>query len=92
MNKRKIEEVSVVKKDEAKEESSQAEKFYLTSEVEEILNISKSTLKRLIKSGKIRAVKFGEDVQGNPWHISESSLEEYKKMKSTPHYNIKPAQ
>lgn len=71
--------------------NEEPEKTYLTSEVEKILGISKSTLKRLIKSGKIRAVKFGEDVQGNPWHISESALEEYRKMKSTPHYNTKPA-
>jgi len=50
------------------------EKFYRISDVEKMLSVSKSTLKRWIKSGKIKAVRFG-----NPWKISESALEEFKK-------------
>jgi excisionase family DNA binding protein len=64
------------------------EKFYKTAEVETILAISKSTLKRWIKSGKIRAVKFGPNVEGNPWHISEAELERVKAKMIEPHYNV----
>lgn len=63
------------------------QKFYKTAEVEKILAISKSTLKRWIKRGKIRAVKFGPDVEGNPWNISEDELERVKKKMREPHYN-----
>ena len=63
------------------------EKLYKTSEVEAILKISKSTLKRWIKSGKIRAMKFGANVEGNPWHISETELERVKQKLREPHYN-----
>lgn len=54
------------------------EKFYTASQVEKLLGVSKSTMKRLIKAKKIKAVKFGENVQGNPWRISESALAEFK--------------
>lgn len=63
------------------------EKYFLAAEVEKMLNISKSTLKRLVKAGKIVAVKFGENVQGNPWHFSEKAIEDYKKTKSVRHFN-----
>ena len=54
------------------------EKFYRVGEIEKMLSVSKSTLKRWIKAKKIKAVKFGADVEGNPWRISESALEEFK--------------
>jgi len=63
--------------------------LHRTSEVEKLLDISKSTLKRLIKDKKIRAVKFGEDVQGNPWYISQSALDEYRSNKKA-HFNTDP--
>jgi excisionase family DNA binding protein len=62
-----------------------SEKFYKVKEVEEMLGISKSTLKRWIKEKRIRAVKFGDNVEGNPWRISESALDEFKRLNS--HYN-----
>lgn len=55
------------------------EKFYKVGEIEKMLSVSKSTLKRWIRDKKIRAVKFGANVQGRPWRISESALEEFKK-------------
>jgi excisionase family DNA binding protein len=61
------------------------EKFYRVGEIEKMLSVSKSTLKRWIKAKKIKAVKFGKDVQGNPWRISESALEEFKRANG--HYN-----
>jgi excisionase family DNA binding protein len=54
------------------------EKFYRVGEIEKMLSVSKTTLKRWIKDKKIKAVKFGDDVQGNPWRISESALAEFK--------------
>lgn len=63
------------------------EKYYLAAEVEKMLGVSKSTLKRIVKARKIVAVKFGEDVQGNPWHFSEKAIEDYKKKKSVRHFN-----
>jgi hypothetical protein len=68
--------------------SASEEKYYLAAEVEKMLDISKSTLKRLVKAGKIVAVKFGANVQGNPWHFSEKAIEDYKKTKSVRHFNI----
>jgi excisionase family DNA binding protein len=58
------------------------EKFYKVSEVEEMLSVSKSTLKRWIKSKKLRATKFGDDVEGNPWRISATDLAAFKKKHS----------
>jgi excisionase family DNA binding protein len=49
------------------------EKFYKPTEVEKMLNISRSTMKRWIRTKKIRAVKFGKN-----WRISESALAEFK--------------
>lgn len=69
-------------------DESKEEKFYRVGEIEEMLSVSKSTLKRWIKNRKIRAVKFGDDVQGNPWRISESALAEFKKTNAR--YNIEP--
>jgi excisionase family DNA binding protein len=60
----------------------QDEKYYVIAEIEEMLKASNSTVKRWIASGKLRAVKFGEDVKGNPWRISESALEDFKKKNS----------
>ena len=62
-------------------------KFYKASEVETLLGVSKSTLKRWIKSKKIKAVKFGPDVEGNPWNVSEEEVERIKRERSEPHYN-----
>jgi len=70
------------------EKSESEEKFYRVGEIEKMLSVSKSTLKRWIKDKKIRAVKFGDDVQGNPWRISESALAEFKTKNAR--YNIEP--
>lgn len=65
-----------------KVETKPDEKHYFIAEVEELLRASKSTVKRWIASGKLRAVKFGDDVKGNPWRISESALEDFKRQNS----------
>lgn len=56
------------------------ERYYKVGEVEKMLSVSKSTLKRWIKDRKIRAVKFGADIEGNPWRISESAIAEFKRI------------
>lgn len=61
------------------------EKFYKLHEVEEMLSVSRATLKRWIYRGKIRAVKLGipesewKDNAGVPWRISASALAEFKR-------------
>lgn len=49
------------------------EKLLKLSEVEQVLSVSRATLKRWIYSKKIRAQKIN-----NSWRISESSVEEFK--------------
>jgi excisionase family DNA binding protein len=49
------------------------EKHYRASEVEKMLGVSHSTMKRWIRTKKIRAVKFGSN-----WRISESAIAEFK--------------
>jgi len=69
-------------------DESADEKFYKPSEVEKMLSISKSTMKRWIRDKKIRAVKFGPADRGS-WRISASALAEFKKTQA--HYNTEPA-
>jgi excisionase family DNA binding protein len=49
------------------------EKHYKVREVEKMLGVSRSTMKRWIRLKKIRAVKFGSN-----WRISESAIAEFK--------------
>lgn len=49
------------------------ERFFKLAEVEQMLSVSRATLKRWIYSGKIRAQKFNSS-----WRISEASIEEFK--------------
>lgn len=58
------------------------ERYYKVGEVEKMLSVSKTTMKRWIKDKKIRAVKFGPDVEGSPWRISESAIAEFKEKYS----------
>jgi len=51
-----------------------SEKFYKLTEVGKMLSVSKSSLLRWIKDGKLKAVKFGADTEGTPWRVSETSL------------------
>ena len=48
--------------------------MYTTIEVAKILNISRATVFRALKSGRIKGVKFG-----NNWRVSEEELERVKK-------------
>lgn len=48
--------------------------FYLTEEIAEMLRVSKMTIYRHIKSGKLKAYKFGKD-----WRISNEDFEAFKK-------------
>lgn len=41
------------------EQESQVEKYYTVKELEERLSVSRSTLDRLAKNGKLQKVKFG---------------------------------
>ena len=42
-----------------REQESQVEKYYTVKELEERLSVSRSTLDRLAKNGKLQKVKFG---------------------------------
>lgn len=46
--------------------------FYLTEEVAAMLRVSKMTVYRAIKAGKLVAYKFGKD-----WRIRKDDLEAY---------------
>ncbi|MCR8455734.1 MAG: helix-turn-helix domain-containing protein [Candidatus Korarchaeota archaeon] len=52
-----------------KKVSRGSEKLYRTSEVAELLNISVSTVKKLVKQGKLRAVRVGK-----LWIVPESEV------------------
>lgn len=58
------------------------EKHYKISEVEKLLGVSRSTMKRWIRTKKIQAVKFGSN-----WRISESALAAFKKNAE---HNVEP--
>lgn len=49
--------------------------YLLTSEVREILKISRPTVRRLIDSGELRAIKG--DAPNSPLKIEEASVREY---------------
>lgn len=49
--------------------------MYSTTEVAEILNISRATIFRALRQGRIKAIKIG-----NIWRISEEELERIKKQ------------
>jgi len=48
--------------------------MYSTTEVAEILNISRATIFRALRQGRIKGIKIG-----NIWRISEEELERLKK-------------
>lgn len=48
--------------------------FYLTEEVAKMLRVSKMTIYRQIKTGKLKAYKFGKD-----WRISNEDFEAFMK-------------
>lgn len=50
-------------------------RYLLTSEVREILNISRPTVRRLIDSGELRAIKG--DAPNSRFKIEEASVLEY---------------
>lgn len=63
-------------------DENKVEKHYKVSEVEKLLGVSRSTMKRWIRTKKIRAVKFGSN-----WRISESALAEFQEKAA---HNIEP--
>lgn len=64
------------------------ETYYLIGDVEKLLKASNSTVKRWIRSGRLHAVKFGDDVKGVPWRITAKALEDFKKKNAK--YNHAP--
>lgn len=61
-----------------------ANEFYLTEEVAEMLRISKMTVYRAIKAGRLKAYKFGKD-----WRIRKDDLEAFLQAHKTS-YPAKP--
>jgi len=60
------------------DESGADMRHYKLAEVAEMFSVGRSTLKRWIYSGKIKAVKFGGDEGGAPWRISEAELKRFR--------------
>lgn len=54
------------------------EKFYTPKEVAEILKLSDYTIGDYIRSGKLKAIKFGR-----VWRISESQLKQFLESKQS---------
>ena len=54
------------------------EKFYTSKEVAEILKLSNYTIGEYIRSGKLKAIKFGR-----VWRISENQLKQFLESKQT---------
>lgn len=50
------------------------EKYYSPKEVAEMYNIAKSTVTKVIREGKLKAIRFG-----NVWRIPESALQDFIK-------------
>ena len=55
-----------------------AEKFYTSKEVAEILKLSNYTIGEYIRSGKLKAIKFGR-----VWRVSENQLKQFLESKQT---------
>lgn len=54
------------------------EKFYTSKEVAEILKLSNYTIGDYIRSGKLKAIKFGR-----VWRVSENQLKQFLESKQT---------
>jgi len=54
------------------------EKFYTSKEVAEILKLSNYTIGEYIRSGKLKAIKFGR-----VWRVSENQLKQFLESKQT---------
>ena len=54
------------------------EKFYTPKEVAEILKLSDYTIGDYIRSGKLKAIKFGR-----VWRISENQLKQFLESKQS---------
>ena len=60
------------------ENMENTEKFYTPKEVAEILKLSDYTIGDYIRSGKLKAIKFGR-----VWRISENQLKQFLESKQT---------
>lgn len=60
------------------ENMENTEKFYTSKEVAEILKLSNYTIGDYIRSGKLKAIKFGR-----VWRISENQLKQFLESKQT---------
>ena len=54
------------------------EKFYTSKEIAEILKLSNYTIGDYIRSGKLKAIKFGR-----VWRVSENQLKQFLESKQT---------
>ena len=54
------------------------EKFYTSKEIAEILKLSNYTIGEYIRSGKLKAIKFGR-----VWRVSENQLKQFLESKQT---------
>jgi len=51
--------------------------FYTISEVASILSVNYMTVRRLVESGKIKALNIGEGTQRNTYRISAAELNNF---------------
>lgn len=54
------------------------ERLFKLDDIEEILGLSRVTLKRKIYSGELKATKQSDE-HNSPWYVSESELKRYRK-------------
>ena len=61
------------------------ERHYKLAELEKILSVSRSTLWRWIRTGRLRAIKLGPNPkQCTEWRVSESALVELQHPNAAP--------
>ena len=58
--------------------SLRRERYYNFRELEKLMGVSRSTLKRWVYEGKLTAVKQGRQSGGAPWYVSETSLHNFR--------------
>lgn len=58
-----------------------SERFYTAAEVAKILRVTRPTIYRLIKEGRILPIRIGDS--GSEWRISSVRLAEFMKTQAT---------
>ena len=55
------------------------DKMLSIKEAANMLNVSETTIRRMIKRGDIIAIKIGTKGRSSPWRISQNAISEYIK-------------